>query len=115
MRMVYASESVALAMLENLVHIHDAAVLMSGHVAISVDIPEKLILDLKQLPWHEAGMPEYDTGDRWLNERKSLALRVPSAVINLESNILINPEHADFGRLKFGEPLVVPFDRRLKE
>jgi len=35
-------------------------------------------------------------GMRWLSDRTSVALAVPSVVIPLEQNILLNPSHSDF-------------------
>jgi len=34
-----------------------------------------------------------EAGDAWIQSTKSLALRVPSANVNRESNVLINPDH----------------------
>ena len=38
-------------------------------------------------------------GTAWLSERKAVALVVPSVIIPLERNILLNPEHPDFERV----------------
>ena len=43
-------------------------------------------------------------GDRWIGNANFTALYVPSAAIGREWNVLLNPDHPDFGRLKFQEP-----------
>jgi RES domain-containing protein len=41
---------------------------------------------------------------RWLRKRASAALRVPSAIIPEEHNVVLNVDHIDFGRIEFGPP-----------
>jgi hypothetical protein len=45
--------------------------------------------------------------------RKQLAVRVPSAVISEEFNVLLNPNHAAYGSLVWSEPRLFRFDPRL--
>ena len=45
-----------------------------------------------------------ELGDRWLNEQESAALKVPSAVIPVEFNYVLNPRHKDFGKIEIAEP-----------
>jgi RES domain-containing protein len=45
----------------------------------------------------------------------SVALRVPSTLVPSESNFLLNPEHADFSKLKIGQALAFEFDVRLRK
>jgi RES domain-containing protein len=52
-------------------------------------------------------------GDRWVAERRSAVLRVPSAIIEVESNYLLNPEHPEFGRITISAPVPFAFDARL--
>ena len=53
-------------------------------------------------------------GDRWLDEKRSVALVVPSLVGRPnERNIVINPTHPDFSRLRTSEPAAVIWDSRL--
>jgi RES domain-containing protein len=53
-------------------------------------------------------------GTRWARELKSLVLAVPSAVIPLELNYLLNPLHADFRRIRVRNPEAFRFDPRLR-
>jgi RES domain-containing protein len=40
-------------------------------------------------------------------------LKVPSAVIPVEFNYVLNPRHKDFGKIEIAEPLSLAFDKRL--
>ena len=117
-RAVYLADSLALATLEVMVHGVSYETLQN-YVCIVATIPKKIIqeVDLKSLPrnWRE-DLPPAEVralGDRWLNEQKSAALKVPSAVIPVEFNYVLNPRHKDFGKIEIAEPLSLAFDKRL--
>jgi RES domain-containing protein len=118
LRAVYVADSLALATLEIMVHGVSYETLKNC-VGILVTIPEKIIqeVDEKSLPknWRDNIPPPElrELGDRWLNEQESAALKVPSAVIPVEFNYVLNPRHKDFGRIEITEPLSLTFDRRL--
>jgi RES domain-containing protein len=115
---VYTAASRSLAALEMLVHL-DSATLLQEYVACEVGIGESLItrLDASKLPRDWAADPPPDSvrliGDRWVAEGSCAVMEVPSAVIPSESVFLLNPAHADFAKLRLGEPLAFRFDRRL--
>jgi len=117
-RAVYLADSLALATLEVMVHGVSYATLQN-YVCIVATIPKKIIqeVDLKSLPgnWQDDLPPAEvrELGDRWLNEQKSAALKVPSAVIPVEFNYVLNPRHKDFGKIEIAEPLSLAFDKRL--
>ena len=117
-RVAYASESIALATLEVLVGLQDTAVLFS-YSLIRVEFPEDLVEDLPKqaLPpaWngHPPSPETQRIGDRWVAEARSAVLRVPSAVVDAESNFLLNPRHAGFGRVRVHPPQPFRMDPRL--
>jgi len=39
-----------------------------------------------------------EIGSKWYNTQKSLALKVPSAVIPYENNYILNTQHPDFSK-----------------
>jgi len=43
-------------------------------------------------------------GDAWIRERRTAVLLVPSVVARREGNLLINPQHPDFGLIVAGSP-----------
>jgi RES domain-containing protein len=52
-------------------------------------------------------------GKAFIEEQRSLALVVPSAVTRGEENVLINPLHPRFGEIIFDTPEPFAFDPRL--
>ena len=116
--MVYTAFSQSLAALEILVHTADPSDLVDlDYVVVPVRVDDAMILDVPKLPtdWraYPAPLSTMKLGDRWAAETMSLVLRVPSAIVNAESNFLLNPAHKDFGKLGIGKPRAFTFDRRL--
>ena len=117
-RVAYASESVALATLEVLVGIQDAA-LLSAYSLIHVEFPERLVevLDRMALPssWkkHPPSVETQRVGDLWVAEARSVVLKVPSAIVEAEHNYLINPGHQDFTHVVIHRPERFRLDPRL--
>jgi len=115
---VYTSSSAALATLELLVNI-DALEPFSAYVLFACSFPERFVehLDRSLLPseWRRYPAPFAlrQLGDAWLARRESVVLEVPSAVIETESNYLLNPEHSDFARIEIREPIPFSLDLRL--
>lgn len=116
---VYTASSLSLAALEILVHA-DSDLLGNEFLAFAVDIPEDLAverLELSGLPasWREEYPPLAcrGLGGAWLERGGSAVLAVPSAVVPVETNYLLNPDHADFARLRIQAPTVFQFDARL--
>jgi RES domain-containing protein len=117
-RVVYASTSLALAAVETFVNL-EPKLLPKDLVSVEGEIPEALKvarLDLKRMPrnWHEARSESLRRlGDDWIRGGRTVAMLVPSAAIRGEWNVLLNPAHSDFRRVKFGEPAPFEFDARM--
>jgi RES domain-containing protein len=115
---VYAAESLALALVETLVGLTDYSDL-HRYVFFRVEIDSG---EVERLP--EARLPEgwdarppthtsQEIGGRWAEEERSLALRVPSVVVPYSFNYLLNPRHAAFDTLPIHEAEALPVDERL--
>jgi RES domain-containing protein len=52
-------------------------------------------------------------GSLWIERNKAAVLRVPSILAPGEHNLLLNPAHAQFKRLKISAPQPFDFDDRL--
>ncbi len=116
---VYASESLSLAALELLVHLEWGA-LLRHYVVCRLEFPESAVeeFSVRRLPadWRRSPAPPavQEIGTHWARARRSAVLRVPSAVIPLESNFLLNPEHPAFPRFARTSPEPFDFDPRLR-
>lgn len=119
-RVVYASESRALAALEQLVHLHRTR-LPDGFLCFTVDIPDGL--PIREVPvgtlpakWRKHPGPPalQEIGSAWVSAGDSVCLKVPSAVVPGEHNMLLNPRHGDFSKLVIGPAEPFTFDPRLQ-
>lgn len=116
---VYASESRALATVEYLVHV-PAAIRPTDISLVCLSIPGRIMpkeIRVSDLPanWRSyPGPPELaEIGTEWVASNASLLLRVPSAVVDDEFNILIGPGHPDIRRVKIAEVKKYQIDQRL--
>jgi RES domain-containing protein len=88
-------------------------------VCFAVDIPDSLVgrLDARILPrdWRQTPAPDAlrTLGGSWIRRKETVALVVPSAVVPHEHNILLNPTHPDFKRIKIQPPEPFSFDSRM--
>ncbi len=117
-QMVYASSSLALAAVETFVNLEPNLrppdlVFIEGEIPDSLEIAR---LDLKDLPgnWHKTRDDSlHRFGDEWVKAGKTVALLVPSAAIRGEWNVLLNPAHKNYSKIKFEEPKAFAFDARM--
>ena len=75
------------------------------------------IFPIKKLPANCRVTPPpaetMEIGDRWVQERRSAVLALPSAISPDDTNFLLNPEHPDFKRIRIHPPINFNFDPRL--
>jgi RES domain-containing protein len=118
-RAVYCAESRALAALEMLIHL-DSPALLRRYLLFEIKFDESLMttLPVASLPadWRSEPLPPSTQalGDRWIAGAESAVLRLPSVVIPLESNYLLNPTHPDFSGVQIHSPQPFDFDPRFK-
>ena len=116
---LYTSGSAALAALEVLVHVEPLNAPDDLRL-LALEFPDDLsieTLDLTLLPkdWRSLPAPvsTQAIGADWLQRRSSLALRVPSVVVPVDSNVLLNPHHPDMNRVRISRNEAFRFDSRL--
>ncbi len=118
---VYTSATLSLATLEVLVHANEED-WPDDLCAVPAEIPPNIkIQELTQeeLPrgWRRFPAPLNlrKFGDAWLETGKTAVLALPSAVVPIENNYLLNPSHADMKSVEIGPPQRFRFDLRLKK
>ena len=117
-RVVYASEHQSTATLEVFVH-NKPFNPNEKYNAFRLEWPDSLteIFAVKNLPanWrvHPPPVETRQIGDRWIQERRSAVLALPSAISPADTNFLLNPEHRDFKRIRIAPPIDFDFDPRL--
>lgn len=86
-----------------------------------IEIPNSLKtkeIESKELPNNWYKYENYKScqilGDEWLEHSETCILKVPSAIINMEFNFLINPNHQDFRKIKIITVEKFQFGPRLK-
>ena len=116
---IYASESRSLAAMELLVHVSLTDIPEEIKI-VSIGIPDTSIpnqINPSHLPkdWRKNPAPFSlaDIGTKWVFSMESLLLRVPSAVMMHEFNILINPMHPDMKSVNIVEEETFIYDERL--
>ncbi len=118
--LVYASETIALACLETVVHLNSGLPL--NRYLVCVTVPDDLWAgaarqEAATLPvgWdaEPAGRASLRVGGDWLASRATALLIVPSVIIPEERNILINPLHPDAGRVTLTKVRRWLYDPRL--
>lgn len=101
---VYTSTSRALAAVEYFVNLepHQAP---GDLLMTEAELPDSLVakLDLAELPedWFTLNNRECRRiGTEWLKSRRSAGLMVPSVPVRGDWNVLLNPTHPNFSRVK---------------
>lgn len=117
--LVYLGGSLALAALETFIHLtrHDRP---RAFASLRVDVPGSIsirAITRAELPrnWREEPPPDStkDIGSRWAEEQTEALLRVPSVIVPVEYNLLLNPRHPEAAKLSISAPESFSFDPRL--
>ncbi len=112
----YTSFSISLSLVELLVHSAGYNEILANRLTL-IEVPDKHsteILSGRLKPnWQLDESYSKYIGDEFLSSGSHLLLKVPSAIIPEESNILINPRHKDFSKVKISAIKKFHFDTRL--
>lgn len=115
-RMGYAAQYRSLALLEMLVHVQRTSV-PGDRVMVAIEVPDEAIQTATDLPAGWDRLPYAPAvqaaGDAWARSRASLALRVPSAIVKDEWNLLVNPLHERMPEIRVEACETLVLDDRL--
>ena len=116
---IYTSASRALCTAEIAVHI-PIGIIPGNYFLAEIEIQDDITMEevsVLQLPAKWNQFPHsHETqkiGDQFIASNKTLLLKVPSAVVQGDFNYLINPQHADFSKVKIRNTESFSFDERL--
>jgi len=116
---VYTSSTLALAVLELLVHV-DPEEMPTDLVALCIEGPDSASphrVPPEALPPHWRRVLDHpacrQAGEDWVREGQSPLLRVPSAIVPEEENVLLNPAHPEAARFVVTARRAFALDPRL--
>jgi RES domain-containing protein len=119
-RMVYLASSPSLCVLETLAHVSPTE--FGERRLLELDLPESSIEEvsealfiqlLRDAPKHEPEQATREYGSRWAKEGRSLLLQVPSIVVPVEKNYLLNPLHPLGKQITVLRQDIIRLDRRI--
>ncbi|PKV52008.1 RES domain-containing protein [Aquimarina sp. MAR_2010_214] len=115
---LYTSTTAALSALEVLAHL-PAAYFPDDMSIATIEVPDTLIttIDIEKIPedWNKIPVPIeiQNFAMQWIVEEEFLGLKVPSIIIPKEKNLLVNPMHPEFDKVKLLDIEPFCFDTRL--
>lgn len=118
-RMLYTAESRALCTAEIAVHT-PIGIIPKDYTLITIELPgdvdhQIITIDTLSEDWRKFphSQSTQEIGNKFIKENKYLFIKVPSAVVQGDYNILINPGHAHFEFVKILQIEKFDFDERL--
>ena len=117
---IYTSASRALACLENIVHRSgegDSRIFKTMVIEIPDQLKcEEIFLMKLSKDWSERKNFIYTQhlGNEWIRANTSAILKVPSSIIKMENNYILNPAHKDFKKIKLRGVENFIFDSRVE-
>lgn len=117
--MIYTAGNRSLAMAEAAVHF-TLATIPEDYMMVTHSVPDDIPLrklKIADLPsdWNIFPHPvsTQKIGDKFIHDNEFCALKIPSVVARGDHHLLINPNHAEFKRIKIMTIEKFPFDRRI--
>lgn len=114
---LYTAATPSLALLESVVHMNKIAQI--EYALATIFLPNDCfdVFSGGSLPetWASFPPPEIlkKVGDDFISNQKFLALKVPSAIMPEDFNLLVNPAHPDFKQVKIESVRKLTIDNRL--
>ena len=118
-KLLYTADSRALCMAEIAVHT-PVGIMPIDYYLITIEVPD--YSDIKQIEsdslpdnWRKFPYSKLtqELGENFVDKNEDLYIKVPSAVVQGDFNILINPRHLDFDKVRIIKTEKFNFDERL--
>ena len=116
---VYAGDHPALAVAEYFVHVDDPDDVPDDLLFLRIEVPdacprETVAAEDLGAGWRDVGAATcLERGTEWLDGQRTPVLLVPSAVVPVAQNVLLNPLHPGVGVCQVLERLPYVFEPRL--
>lgn len=117
---VYLAQHLSLAILEIVVHV-DRPDKIKDFIAFPVTFEKNSIYSLPAsiLPtnWSELPIPSstQQVGKKWLDTNEHMVMQVPSTVVPLEVNFVVNPRHQRFEHIEIEDPVALRINPRIEK
>lgn len=118
-RVAYTAGSLSLAIIELLVHT-DPDLIPDDLAAHEIEIPDSVSRRVVRLGELRRGWDSHDDlsvcqaiGDEWVGRGADCVLVVPSAIVPVEFNYLVNPAHPEATQVSVTSTVPFAFDPRL--
>jgi RES domain-containing protein len=117
--LLYTSHSISLSILESLVHLKRKQIPPSQFL-LHIEIPDEkdaAEISYKKIKngWQQdLGYTQW-IGDQFIRNKQNLFLKVPSVLVPQESNVLLNPLHEAYKKVKIVAAELLGLDKRLTE
>ncbi|MBA3072235.1 MAG: RES domain-containing protein [Anaerolineae bacterium] len=106
-RVIYTSEAASLAVLEYLAHLPPNLIPLDISL-LEIEVPDDISIERQDAP--ETLNPDWrniklhvelqNFGTQWLVECRTALLAVPSAILPIETNYLLNPAHPEISKVR---------------
>jgi RES domain-containing protein len=115
---VYLASSRALALLEVLVHLQPL-MMPDNYCLVEIEVPDNSVtnVEIEGLPlnWRDLSLPAAlkQIGDAFLKKQECLLMKMPSSIVPMEYNYLLNPLHPAMNKVEVLKKEPFDFDSRL--
>ncbi|BAU53347.1 RES family NAD+ phosphorylase [Mucilaginibacter gotjawali] len=115
---IYLASSRSLAVLEVLVHL-PPLMIPDGYCLVEIEVPDNSIkqIYIEAMPanWKDVAGPVAlkRIGDEFLKDQQYLLMKMPSSIVPMEHNYLLNPQHPAMKKVRILKSESFDFDERL--
>ncbi|MFC4870256.1 RES family NAD+ phosphorylase [Negadavirga shengliensis] len=115
--LLYTGKTIEIALLKNIVHLPPMIAPKLDLLTIEIPDDSIAVISPSELPanWSHYPAPTVlsEVGQKWIDDRKTVALQVPSSIIHSSTNVLLNCLHPGYGEVRVLRQEKFRFDSRL--